>query len=155
MRDVLNSLANLEPVEPEPAVYGAGAIQLGDMLEARCANADESLRRYAKGEIEDVPAGALKRLGIHDGQRDYEIQNEEGRLVTVSDFAWPDLKVAVFCAGYAYDGNPEILELDAKKRNFLQARGWIVLTFWGRTLLKDADGCAQEVLRVLRSRRKS
>lgn len=68
------------------------------------------------------------------------------------DFAWPELKVAVFCDGYAYHGNPEILELDARKRNYLQTRGWVVLTFWGRTILRDPDACAREILEVYRRR---
>jgi very-short-patch-repair endonuclease len=73
----------------------------------------------------------------------------------VPDLTWPDVKVAVFCDGYAYHGNPETLELDAKKRNFLQSKGWVVLTFWGRTILKDAEGCARSVLQALQSRRRS
>lgn len=96
----------------------------------------------------------MQRLEITDGWRDYEIRDEAGRLVTVSDFAWPDQKVAVFCDGYAYHGDPETLELDAKKRNFLQARGWIVLTFWGRNILKQVDECARSILQVLGSRRR-
>ena len=154
VRDVLNSLASLEPVEPEWAEYGVGAKRLVEMLEARRANSDESLRRYPKGEVEEILWAAMQRLEITDGWRDYEIRDEAGRLVTVSDFAWPDQKVAVFCDGYAYHGDPETLELDAKKRNFLQARGWIVLTFWGRTILKEVDECARSILQVLGSRRR-
>ncbi|GIX46105.1 MAG: hypothetical protein KatS3mg131_0316 [Candidatus Tectimicrobiota bacterium] len=98
---------------------------------------------------------ALARLGITDGQRDFEIRDEAGRLVTVPDFAWPAFKVAVFCDGYAYHGNPETLELDAAKRNFLQSKGWVVLTFWGRTILRDAEACARQVAEVLSTRRRA
>jgi very-short-patch-repair endonuclease len=45
------------------------------------------------------------------------------------------------------------LELDAGKRNLLQARGWVVLTYWGRTILRDADGCAAQVAQVYRGRK--
>ncbi|MER3405155.1 MAG: hypothetical protein C4289_08335, partial [Chloroflexota bacterium] len=155
VRDVLCSLASLEPVQPEEAGYGAGAERLCRMLEARRTDSEETFRRYPKGEIEEVLRAALERMGIADGQRDYEIRDEEGRLITVPDFAWPDLKVAVFCDGYAYHGDPETLELDAKKRNVLQARGWSVLTFWGRTILKDVESCAQAVRQVLQARCKA
>jgi len=46
--------------------------------------------------------------------------------------------------------NPEVLEADAKKRNFLQAQGWVVLTFWGRTILRAPDRCAQQIADVYR-----
>lgn len=50
------------------------------------------------------------------------------------------------------DEAPRSLELDAKKRNWLQARGWAVLVFWGRTILRDPAKCAAEVAQLLRSR---
>jgi very-short-patch-repair endonuclease len=122
------------------------------MLKARVQGSDETFRRYPKGEIEEILRGALERLGISDFQRGYEIRDEG--LLTVPDFAWPELKVAVYCDGYAYHGDPETLALDAKKRNRLQVLGWLVLTFWGRTIRKDAEGCAREIQRALQARRK-
>lgn len=155
IRDVLVSLTTLEPVLPEKMVYGAGAERLHSMLQARRDNSDDAVRRYPKGEIEEILKAALQRLGINDGERDFEIWDEQGRLVTVPDFTWPDAKLAVFCDGYAYHGNPETLDLDAKKRNFLQARGWIAFTFWGRSIFKEPDLCAEQIHQVLRSRRRS
>lgn len=155
MRDVLLELTSLEPVELQPASYGASCQRLMEMLEARAQGSDETFRRYPKGEIEEILLAALARVGISDSQRDLEIRDEEGRLLTVPDFAWPDLKVAVFCDGYAYYGEEETLALDAKKRNRLQLMGWLVLTFWGRTIGKDADRCAQEVQQALQARRRA
>ena len=155
VRDVLLELASLDPVEPQRASYGASRQRLAEMLEARAQGSGETFRRYPKGDIEEILLAALARVGIDDFQRDFEVRDEEGRLLTVPDFSWPDHKVAVFCDGYAYHGNPETLELDAKKRNYLQSKGWIVLTFWGRTIRKDADRCAKDILQVIRSRSKS
>jgi very-short-patch-repair endonuclease len=70
----------------------------------------------------------------------------------VPDFTWPDAKVAVFCDGYAYHGDPATLELDARMRIWLQSRGWLVLVFWGRTILKDPVKCAAEIAQVYRQR---
>lgn len=95
-------------------------------------------------EIEDILRTALARLGITDGQRDFEIR-EDGRLITVPDFTWPELKVAVYCDGYAYHGKQQTLELDADKRNFLQTKGWSVLTFWDRTIWRDPESWARQV----------
>jgi G:T-mismatch repair DNA endonuclease (very short patch repair protein) len=156
VRDVLLELASLDPVVPQHASYGVSRQRLAEMLKARVQGSDETFRRYPKGEIEEILRGALERLGISDFQRDYEIpDDEENRLLTVPDFAWPELKVAVYCDGYAYHGEPETLELDARKRNRLQLMGWLVLTFWGRTIYKNADGCAREVQQALQARRKS
>ena len=153
VRDTLTELAGLDPVAPEPAPYGASREKLAEMLEARATGSDENFRRYPKGVIEEVLRAALERLGITDYRRDFEVRDGD-KLLTVPDFAWPDLKVAVFCDGYAYHGDPRTLELDAKKRNLMQAQGWIVLTFWGRTIQRRPVECAETVLRVLQSRRR-
>ena len=153
VRDILLAMAGLDYVEPEQVSYGVGPERLKEMMDARARNSDQDLRRYEKGEIEEPLRTALERLGITDGQRDFEIRDETGQLVTVPDFAWPDAKLAVFCDGYAYHGNPKTLELDAMKRNRLQAKGWVVLTFWGRTILRDPEACARQVADVLKARR--
>lgn len=98
--------------------------------------------RQALAEIEELP----------EPRRDHEIRDDEGRLVTVPDFAWPDVKVAVYCDGFAFHGDRDTLELDARKRNFLQSSGWTVLTYWGRTILRDACSCAEQVAQVYRQR---
>jgi len=154
VRDVLLELASLDPVLPQPAPYGASRQRLAEMLEARARGSNETFRRYPKGEIEEILRAALERLGVGDFRRDFEVRDEEGRLLTVPDFAWPDLKVAIFCDGYAYHGDPETLALDARKRNRLQLLDWLVLTFWGRTIWKDAEMCAREVQQALEARRK-
>ena len=155
VRDILVVLAGLDSVVPQPASYGASRQKLVEMLQARLQGSDETFRRYPKGEIEEILRGALQRLGISDFQRDFEIPDGEGRLLTVPDFAWPELKVAVYCDGYAYHAAPETLELDAKKRNQLQLDGWLVLTFWGRTIHKDPESCARQVQQALAARRKA
>jgi very-short-patch-repair endonuclease len=95
---------------------------------------------------------ALARVpGLPPPDRELEIV-ESGRLVTVPDFAWENVKLAVYCDGFAIHGKVETLELDAGKRNFLQARGWVVLTYWGRTILRDPDGCAVEIAQIHRTR---
>ena len=82
----------------------------------------------------DLPV-PVSQLEIRDGER----------LVTVPDFAYPDVKIAIFCDGFAFHGNPDTLELDARKRNWLQQQGWVVLTYWGKTIMRNPDACAQEV----------
>lgn len=73
----------------------------------------------------------------------------------MSDFAYTDARIAIFCDGFAFHGNPNTLDLDARKRNFLQSKeggGWVVLTYWGKTVLRDPDACAREIEKVYRKR---
>lgn len=156
VRDLLVDLSEQERVEPIEAEYGAGMKTLRDMLQAWALGSDPRVRRYPKGEIEEPLRAALLRAGIPEGERDYEIRDDDGRLVTVPDFSWPDIKLAVYCDGFAVHGNQDALELDAKKRNFLQARGWAVLTYWGRTILRNPDACAKQIMELYlqRSRRR-
>lgn len=81
----------------------------------------------------------------------YEIRNK-GRLVTVPDFAYPEHRIAIYCDGYAYHGNKKSLEMDARKRNWLQRNDWLVLTYWGRTINNDARACAMEIKEVYQDR---
>ena len=62
-------------------------------------------------------------------------------LVTVADFAYEAEKIAIYCDGFAFHGMPENLAADAQKRNHLQSLGWMVLTFWGQTILFAALLC--------------
>jgi len=149
VRDLLLILSKQEPVSPQEADPGSGLANLARMLAGRESGGDPAVRRYPKGEIEEPLRAALEAIpGLPPAKRDYEVHDEQGRLVTVPDFAWPDVRLAVYCDGFAVHGNRETLELDARKRNFLQSRSWIVLTYWGRTILKDPAACAQQVLAV-------
>jgi hypothetical protein len=155
--DVLLVLSHLDPVEPLEEPFGRGPGALESMLEDRqreaAAEAEKDQGgRYRKGFIEEPLARALAGIpGLPTPNRDFEIRDQD-RVVTVPDFAWPDVKLAVYCDGFAVHGNPETLSLDATKRNLLQSRGWVVLTYWGRTILKEPEACARQVAQVYRQR---
>ena len=152
VRDLLMILARQEPVSPHDAAAGDGLESLRRMLVRRESSGDEVVGRYPKGEIEAPLERALRSNDAPPGERDYEVRDDTGRIVTVPDFAWPDVKLAVFCDGFAFHGDRDTLELDARKRNFLQNNGWAVLTYWGRTILRDPDACAAQVAQVYRQR---
>ena len=152
VRDLLMILAGQEPAVPYESGTGAGLEALGHMLVRRESNEDDVLRRYPRGEIEAPLERALRSTDAPPGERDYEVRDDGGQLVTVPDFAWPTVKLAVFCDGFAFHGNRDTLELDARKRNFLQRQGWAVLTYWGRTILRTPDACAAQIAEVCRQR---
>lgn len=153
VRDLLLILSKQEPVSPQDAAPDSGLQTLARMLAARTSGEDPAVRRYPKGEIEEPLRAALGAIpDLPRPERDYEVRDEQERLVTVPDFAWPDVRLAVYCDGFAVHGDRETLESDAKKRNFLQTRGWAVLTYWGRTILKDPAACAKQVAEVYSQR---
>lgn len=158
VRDVLMILSRLEPVEPRSGPAGSGMEALRNMLRDRTGTMEPGVeqgqrhRVYPKGAIEEPLAYALSRItGLPAAQRDHEVRDGD-RIITVPDFAWTDVKVAVYCDGYGVHGNPDTLNLDARKRNWLITHGWGVLTYWGRTILRDADGCARQIAELHRQR---
>lgn len=143
VRDVLLSMAQLETLQPKPA-------KLGDWKQATQSGVPPTT--YTKGAIEEPLLHALSALSdLPPARRDHECF-DGSTLITVPDFAWPDVRVAVYCDGYQWHGTREALEKDARKRNWLQAQGWTVLVYWGRSILKNPSACAAEIRRVHHSR---
>ncbi len=83
----------------------------------------------------------------------HSVHGSDGSLLTIPDFAYPNERIAVFCDGFAFHGDVETLVEDARKRNALQAMGWIVLTFWGRQILREPARCVEAIVEALRLRR--
>ncbi len=159
VREPLLILSAEPPVTPERATSGSAAKSLERMLAERATEAgasgvrDPKTGRYRRGAIEEPLAAALAKVpDLPTPNRDYEARDEQGRICTVPDFAWEDVKVAVYCDGYAIHGNLPTLEIDAEKRNWLQGHGWRVLTYWGRTILRDPDRCARQIAEVVLQR---
>ncbi|MBI5385591.1 MAG: DEAD/DEAH box helicase [Verrucomicrobia bacterium] len=76
-------------------------------------------------------------------------------LITVADFAFENEKIAIYCDGFAYHSSPERLASDAQKRNHLQSQGWLVLTFWGKTILRTPERCEEQIWRAFNFRREN
>jgi ATP-dependent helicase YprA (DUF1998 family) len=159
VRDTLLMLSLTEQVEPTPIRNGAGIRTLRESLAKRRAEIESTGKLPGqKGPASPIEAKLLDALraqaDLPPPLPQYEIRDRD-RLVTIPDFAYPDTRIAVFCDGFAFHGNPETLELDARKRNWLQSKEggeWVVLTYWGRTILRDAEACAREIAEVHRQR---
>jgi hypothetical protein len=103
--------------------------------------------------IEQALAAAIRvdgRVPVPVAQ--HAIYNADGSLLTIPDFAYPDRMIAIYCDGFAFHGNIETLVEDARKRNRLQTMGWLVLTFWGRQVLRDPVRCVDELRVALKQR---
>jgi ATP-dependent helicase YprA (DUF1998 family)/very-short-patch-repair endonuclease len=156
VRDTLFHFGRAEPTEP-PRKARAGEGRELSIAWLNSIAADPTGQR-AKG---DTAIERRLREAITDGKRlpepvaQFEIRTDSGGLLTIPDFAYPDRKIAIYCDGFAYHGNKEILESDARKRNALQAKGWSVLTFWGRQILRDAAACERQIWQCYQYRRAS
>ncbi len=118
-----------------------------------------ALRATASAEPTSGTAIEKALLGaIHAAARlpkpvaQHSIFGESGELLTIPDFAYPERKIAIYCDGFAYHGNKETLESDARKRNTLQTGGWAVLTFWGRQILRNPKACEMQIWRCFQHR---
>lgn len=85
----------------------------------------------------------------------FEFRNDDGTLLTIPDFAYPDRKIAIYCDGFAYHGDADTLGRDARKRNALQSKGWVVLTFWGRQILREPQTCEAQIWNCFQYRRQT
>lgn len=156
IRDLLAAIAAIEPVTGAAARAGAGVRALRASLESRqselASSPPGSRQPGPESPIEAALLEALRSVpGIPIPRMQYEVKDGD-RIVTVPDFAYPDARIAVFCDGFAFHGNQDTLELDARKRNWLQRNGWLVLTYWGRSILKAPAACAREIADVYRQR---
>jgi len=78
---------------------------------------------------------------------------KDGVTITIADFAYEEEKIAIYCDGFAYHAGKDKLASDAMKRNELQAQGWAVLTFWGKTILKYPKRCEEQIWRLYKERK--
>jgi hypothetical protein len=160
VRDILLEISRMEQVLAAQVIAGAGVIGLERMLQQR----REELKASGKAPgtpgpespIEARLLDALRALpDLPPPVPQYEVKDGE-RAITIPDFAYPEERIAVFCDGFAFHGNPETLELDARKRNWLQSKEggqWLVLTYWGKTIMRDPEACAREIAQAFRQRR--
>lgn len=101
---------------------------------------------------EQLLLAELYRLGLPEPDRNYEFRRDNGQMVTVPDFAWPERRLAVFLDGHRFHSSAEVDDLlhtaatdsdrgkqfrasvkikadrDAANRRHLSALGWMCAT---------------------------
>ena len=90
----------------------------------------------------------LRSARLPDPVLQHRVQCDE--LYFLLDLAWPDRMVAVECEGHAFHQTPAQLAWDEMRRNRLQLKGWMVLTYTWITVREDPDRVVTEVARALR-----
>lgn len=147
IRSLLWMMAQYEAPEQVESHQGDGAIALWGALAEPPGEAPapaEGEPRYRRGPIEEYLAHALAETNLPEASREFEFRVNSA-ILTVPDFAWEDVKLAVYCDSFEFHADRDRLVGDAKKRNQLQLAGWTVLVYWGRLLKRDPSACAREI----------
>jgi hypothetical protein len=125
----------------------------------------EADAKQTTSRTERVLLEAIMRAGLPEPDRNVEIRNDEGRLLTIPDFAWGDRHLAVFLDGWAFHAGKEAKEAltaaakDAGHRKVVQdriktkassdaaARAWMTANGW--TVIAVGDGTVDEGAQAL------
>lgn len=69
--------------------------------------------------------------------------------LTIPDFAFPDMQIAIYCDGYRWHSDRVSFEKDRLQQRELQLRGWIVLRFAGSEINRDGEMVVDTVQRAI------
>ena len=104
--------------------------QLTQLLE-RCESPIES--KLLNDLYPHLPASRAHELRVQ-----YMIDDYDDMALTILDFAFPDMQIAIYCDGFtSREGNRERFCRDRLQSRELQLRGWIVLRFAGSEIHRD------------------
>ena len=83
------------------------------------------------------------------------IRDESGIPVSRADFAFEEIKYAVYCDGRQWHLPEDRWEHDLRQRNKLAELGWSFSVFTGRQIKRDATACTAQVLETYTKRLES
>ena len=113
---------------------------------------DDLLAR-CESEIESHLLGALYPNLGPDAQKEIEAQHiidYYDMPVTLPDFAFPYLRIAIYCDGYEYHWERDPFQKDRQQARALQLQGWLVLRFAGSEILNDTDAVVLTIEKAIR-----
>ena len=86
----------------------------------------------------------------------YRINFIPGLPVTTPDFAFPDMKIAIYCDGYEFHEDRDSFSMDRFQSNELQSLGWIVFRFSGHQIKTKnfVEQAVEEIKRAIALRDK-
>ncbi|MGV3620494.1 MAG: hypothetical protein ACO1OB_06740 [Archangium sp.] len=94
---------------------------------------------------------ALRRNGLTDVRRQFEVKEADGRPVMRVDFAWPEHRFVLHADSTLWHLQEERLTRDALQRMRLQELGWLSLVVTN-SMLKSGDAWLEYVRTQLRER---
>lgn len=85
------------------------------------------------------------RKDLAEIKAQWRIHDEEGRIVSRADFAFPNVKLAIYCDGRKWHLREDCWQRDHRQRNQLTKLGWRFLVFTGKDIMQGAETCAEQV----------
>jgi very-short-patch-repair endonuclease len=131
------SAVNAVPVAPPKRLQAQG--------DSRRAQAESPIERMLFDAVIEHSelAGVVPQHVICDAQ---------GVPVTRADFAFPELKYAVYCDGKQWHLQEDRWQRDWRQRNKLTEMGWVFSVFTGSEINRAAPLCAEQIVNTYRSR---
>jgi very-short-patch-repair endonuclease len=98
--------------------------------------------------IEEMLASALRtRVSVSQILvLQHRIKDENGKIISRADMAFPEEKLAIFCDGARYHLEPNQWKRDLRQRRELTRLGWRFLAYSGSEIMRDAELCAQDIM---------
>ena len=83
----------------------------------------------------------------------YKIDKYDDMPLTIPDFAFPDMQIAIYCDGFTLrEGDREKFRRDRLQSRELQLHGWIVLRFAGSEKNRDSEMVVDTIERAIARR---
>lgn len=132
----------------------------------------EQTAKQKTSRTERVLLEGLLRVGLPEPDRNMEVRDATGRLLTIPDFAWADRRLAVFLDGWAFHAGKEAKEAlvaaakdaghrkvvkdriktkasaDAAARAHMTATGWTVIAVGDGTVDEGAQALADAITNI-------
>lgn len=99
--------------------------------------------------LENETRQLLRREGLPTPLPQYEIDDERGNFICRPDFAWPEVRLALFCDSWKHHGPRDAFEHDRTQRNQLELIDWHPIAVTHRRLIADEAGFVAELRRFL------
>ena len=113
---------------------------------------DELMNKSEEGIEKPLIAALYPKLGPSE-QKEIEAQHiidYYDTPLTIPDFAFPDVKIAIYCDSYEYHWERDSFQKDRQQARELQLQGWCVLRFAGREILNETDAVVRTIEQAIR-----
>ncbi len=95
-----------------------------------------------------LPTSRVRELRVQ-----YKIDRYDDLPLTIPDFAFPDMRIAIYCDGFAsHEGDRQAFKRDRLQSRELQLQGWIVLRFAGSEINYDSEMVVETIQRAIARR---
>ena len=82
----------------------------------------------------------------------YRIDRYDDVPVTIPDFAFPDMQIAIYCDGFKWHESRKAFKRDRLQSRELQLQDWIVLRFAGSEIKYDSEMVVETIQRAIARR---